>query len=755
MPTLIKRYEGFDHFDLDNGKKQFVSAVNIRDFDTGVLNPLEQDIVTDGVNYPDKVKYANAKVKFGDNGDANKYARYLESKDGETIKITLKTLTCDNKTKNSKSMKWGSGAITFETITDEKCVKEIVNQPSGQAITYVYDITGLDVDHTGGVVHFTKTVNGIKRPVFKVERPFYVRPVDPAYFDFTWVEIVAGSKYELTLPAPAQDEIVDPTITLGQSTRSGMKDAQLRENSPDFTIARDNRLFLRHPQASANEAANVGRVDIPQIPAGSTIDSATFTVTLFTNGLTGSNTFSMSLRECLTANGRGDDIEDTDNNPGPPTDGSASWNNAKNVDGGAGDTEWGNGTNFSSSDFGAEIDAKTASNSDSIGTQYAFNAKTLIENWLTTNNGWVLVISTDPGHNEFVFLDSMNGTTESERPKWNITYTEPVGNITNVFSARSGSDVTTGHRDVNLDESSADSANGQTVQINISDSGGDSSIGLFSFNVVGTIPASGIQLNGAFLKLKLKTNNLTAGRVFEIALRKMLVDWGQGRTTDDTPNENPATQGQATFDKAKDTNGGGGEAGWTGANFVAGTDTGAILKQITILDTDAVGTEYIINVPNSLITDMVALNDGFALTPEPVILSADDVEFHSQQSATATTDAPELTVYHEVSNVAPSIVIDSVVQRTDGSKKVDITFTGTDADNDLNSIVLSEFSIDGGTTFNPMTFATSDTLHAGTTGLLFASTGTQHVLVWDAIIDVPIGTNITNALIRLQADDGN
>jgi len=51
----------------------------------------------------------------------------------------------------------------------------------------------------------------------------------------------------------------------------------------------------------------------------------------------------------------------------------------------------------------------------------------------------------------------------------------------------------------------------------------------------------------------------------------------------------------------------------------------------------------------------------------------------------------------------PAITIDSVVQRLDGSKLVDINYTGTDSDNLSNTITQYEYSTDN-TNWYTMTF---------------------------------------------------
>src|SRR4030042_490525 len=78
-------------------------------------------------------------------------------------------------------------------------------------------------------------------------------------------------------------------------------------------------------------------------------------------------------------------------------------------------------------------------------------------------------------------------------------------------------------------------------------------------------------------------------------------------------------------------------------------------------------------------------------------------------------------------NIAPSIIINSLFQRTDGSNKVDIEYTGIDQNYNLCSLNLYEYSFTGNFTGEEQTMTPSitDFLHDNINSLSFTFTGTN------------------------------
>lgn len=105
----------------------------------------------------------------------------------------------------------------------------------------------------------------------------------------------------------------------------------------------------------------------------------------------------------------------------------------------------------------------------------------------------------------------------------------------------------------------------------------------------------------------------------------------------------------------------------------------------------------------------------------------------------------------------PVMTIDSVSQRTNGSKLVDITYTGVDNDGGggsvSNDIVQYEYSLNDADWYT-MTDGSGDSLHDGILALLFDPDGEQYVFVWDILIDIGEGVEDTTTYVRLKSNNG-
>jgi len=111
---------------------------------------------------------------------------------------------------------------------------------------------------------------------------------------------------------------------------------------------------------------------------------------------------------------------------------------------------------------------------------------------------------------------------------------------------------------------------------------------------------------------------------------------------------------------------------------------------------------------------------------------------------------------YSVANVAPSIIINSLSQRSDGSGMVDIGYTGIDQNYDTCSLNLYEYSFTGNFTGEEetMTPSVTDASHDNIDILDFTFTGTDFNFVWDVLADLGVGVEETTVYVRMRAYDG-
>lgn len=116
--------------------------------------------------------------------------------------------------------------------------------------------------------------------------------------------------------------------------------------------------------------------------------------------------------------------------------------------------------------------------------------------------------------------------------------------------------------------------------------------------------------------------------------------------------------------------------------------------------------------------------------------------------AASSESAPSASA--SITNTAPSVTINSVVQQTGGANYVLIGYTGVDAQNDTNSITTYEYSTDNSSwfTMTEKNGVGSD----GTSGLVFTATGAGFVFAWDSGTDLPDKEDST-VYVRLQSTD--
>ncbi|MFA6594378.1 MAG: hypothetical protein WCT16_03950 [Candidatus Buchananbacteria bacterium] len=118
-------------------------------------------------------------------------------------------------------------------------------------------------------------------------------------------------------------------------------------------------------------------------------------------------------------------------------------------------------------------------------------------------------------------------------------------------------------------------------------------------------------------------------------------------------------------------------------------------------------------------------------------------------AAHSATSESDLSVVAGIANTAPSISIASAAQQTSGGYVL-INYTGTDAQNDTNSLTAYEYSTDNAN-WHAMT-EKSGAGSNGTSSLVFASAGTAYIFAWDAASDLPNQENST-VYVRLKSSD--
>jgi hypothetical protein len=123
---------------------------------------------------------------------------------------------------------------------------------------------------------------------------------------------------------------------------------------------------------------------------------------------------------------------------------------------------------------------------------------------------------------------------------------------------------------------------------------------------------------------------------------------------------------------------------------------------------------------------------------------------NSSDSLNASSSESALSSAGQISNTAPSMVINSTAQQTGGVNYVAIGYTGTDAQNDTNNLSVFEYSTDN-SAWSAMT-EKSGVGSDGTSGLIFSSTGTTYDFMWDAGTDLPSIEDST-VYVRLRSTD--
>lgn len=119
-------------------------------------------------------------------------------------------------------------------------------------------------------------------------------------------------------------------------------------------------------------------------------------------------------------------------------------------------------------------------------------------------------------------------------------------------------------------------------------------------------------------------------------------------------------------------------------------------------------------------------------------------------AAHAASSESAFSASAQITNTAPSLSLGSISQTTDGTKYVTINYTGSDAQSDMNSLTVFEYSTDN-SVWNAMT-EKSGVGSDGASNLVFLSGGSSHDFMWDVGTDLP-SVEDSSVYVRLRASD--
>lgn len=123
---------------------------------------------------------------------------------------------------------------------------------------------------------------------------------------------------------------------------------------------------------------------------------------------------------------------------------------------------------------------------------------------------------------------------------------------------------------------------------------------------------------------------------------------------------------------------------------------------------------------------------------------------NTSDTSHAVTSESGFSATAHIINTAPVISLGAIAQTTDGSKYVNLNYTGTDGQGDINNFVTYEYSRDNSTwyTMTEKSGVGSD----GITNLVFLPSGSAHKFVWDSGTDLS-GVEDSTVYVRLRSTD--
>jgi hypothetical protein len=162
---------------------------------------------------------------------------------------------------------------------------------------------------------------------------------------------------------------------------------------------------------------------------------------------------------------------------------------------------------------------------------------------------------------------------------WVVTYPAPAQDSyidpTIVFGEGSGGQINSVNKCTSIQATDTDQALGGDSRLYVND-GISNLLPLIQFVISGTIPG-GAQINSSLLTI---TSNKKSGDV-NVAIHRLLTAWGVDPTTQGAVEE-PAASGQATFRRAFDFNGAGGDIDWSTPGAFSTTDFTALAEDTEV-----------------------------------------------------------------------------------------------------------------------------------------------------------------------------
>lgn len=293
--SIAKRLKDADIYDLGQGVRRAVMSRGKNVKRGGVYVPFlgEAKLVTD---HP-LVRYGidGGPMDLGfHNRQTNKYRTWLRLDTGEMIVKDLdwgnepETTPIVGDGEHSLTWQYGPNAWIKEMVTPEG-VKETIGQPAGKPFAMYYELTGFTaekVDRRYKLTAASGTVLWLDAPYYLDDSGAFAGYVD------TTVDNLGDGLYRITYPAPAQDVVIDPTITLGgEEGRDGHKDTYLNSS---FSGRNNGGNPLFYTQATYR--FGLLDFDISEVPMNAIITSATLSLNV-SSAATDSN---LHLRRLLT-----------------------------------------------------------------------------------------------------------------------------------------------------------------------------------------------------------------------------------------------------------------------------------------------------------------------------------------------------------------------------------------------------------------------------------------------------------------------
>ncbi len=433
------------------------------------LAPLDNTIsfFDRSTNYNYTIKRSNFYVHLGDKKSVGKYKRFIKSKIDKDvwILITLKNLNTQLSTtfqegQLNNKIEWVSDKIKFNSFITEKRFKETIHQPKGQTIIYQYEINGLKAVLKNHIVKFyTITDNKL---FALIERPFYQE--SGIIFDYVWKQ-TAINIFELTLPAPKKDSIIDPTITFGEATGADVtgvhKDTFLAGGSYS-NRSYGAYAYMIHSQTATDQSDRAGilRFDLNTIPNCSIVNNASLRLTLSNNGFPAGGDRVFNIRRMITNWGKTLIEEGGTNTPAAANE--ATWDNAF-----AGGAQWSGGAGG----YWLVNDSENPESNIFIpqgtvqGTQFDFDITSNIQ-YQVVNPALNYGLAIQEDISDRVDFAAQEHDTVGYRPLLSVVYTIPTN--TKIFGMHPASNVTGIHKDTFITSTNGDSAYGDNTELRVS-----------------------------------------------------------------------------------------------------------------------------------------------------------------------------------------------------------------------------------------------------------------------------------------------